>query len=138
MSSRPFRFGVNILSSPSRSEWQVLARKAEDLGYDILNVPDHMSMQSPFAALVTAAEGSCLALGTYVVNTGLYQPAMLAHILAPDLSEHELLALPTVLVGSEQQIAETILSYRKKHGITYFVVLETDMDAFSQVIHLLR
>jgi hypothetical protein len=76
--------------------------------------------------------------GTYVVNTGLYQPAMLAHILAPDLSEHELLALPTVLVGSEQQIAETILSYRKKHGITYFVVLETDMDAFSQVIHLLR
>jgi hypothetical protein len=34
--------------------------------------------------------------------------------------------------------AETMLSYREKLGITYFTVLEADMDAFSQVIGLLR
>lgn len=34
--------------------------------------------------------------------------------------------------------AETMLSYREKLGITYFAVLEADMDAFSQVIGLLR
>jgi probable F420-dependent oxidoreductase len=286
--SRPFRFSVNVLSRLWRSEWGDMARKAEDLGYDVLQVPDHMGNQSPFPALVTAAESTNLRLGTYVINTGLYVPNMLARLLAttdqltdgrlevglgagyipadfhavgipfpsgreraerlmetvrrlrtvfadadfapptcqrpappllvagdgdrvlgfaaqeadivgfsvdsanrpgadpgqalenrvqlvrdkagkrfehlelnlfistvavtrndapdlrmsrflaPDLSDEQLLRLPTVLTGTEHQIAETILSYREKYDITYFTILEPHMHDFSRVINLLR
>jgi alkanesulfonate monooxygenase SsuD/methylene tetrahydromethanopterin reductase-like flavin-dependent oxidoreductase (luciferase family) len=62
---------------------------------------------------------------------------MMARILAPHLSDEQLLRLPTVLAGSEQQIAETVLGLRENHAVTYLTVLEHDMDAFAGVIPLL-
>ncbi|GAA4554178.1 LLM class F420-dependent oxidoreductase [Amycolatopsis samaneae] len=83
MTTRPFRFGVNLLTSDSRTEWQAKAKKAEELGYDVLNVPDHLGRPAPFPALVAAAEVTTTArLGTYVLNAGFYRPALLAREVA--------------------------------------------------------
>ncbi|MEV0070860.1 TIGR03621 family F420-dependent LLM class oxidoreductase [Amycolatopsis sp. NPDC050768] len=82
MTNRPFRFGVSLLATGSRSTWQARARQAEDLGYDTLQVPDHLGMPAPFPALVSVAEATSLTVGTYVLNAGFYRPALLARDVA--------------------------------------------------------
>jgi probable F420-dependent oxidoreductase len=54
----------------------------EDLGYDVLQVPDHLGMPAPFPALVAAADVTSIGLGTYVLNTGILSPAYLARDVA--------------------------------------------------------
>jgi probable F420-dependent oxidoreductase len=273
MSLRPFRFGVSLLPAGSRSGWQAKARQAEDLGYDIVQVPDHLGMPAPFPALVSAAGATSLRVGTYVLNASFYRPALLARDVAetsrlvdrrlelglgtgyneaefeaaglpfdsagkridhledtiaelrrlvdpmpplmlaasgkrmlrlaareadivsftvitpekdpenvladriervrgaagerfgqlelnmfvfsvavtdgqPDLAvarqalggmpDEQILALPGVLVGSAGQLAEVLLRYREKYGLTYFGVLEPHMTDFAKVIDRLR
>lgn len=278
MAARDFRFGVNLWPPGSRAVWQDAARQVEDLGYDVLLVPDHLGMRAPFPALVSAAEVTTRPrLGTLVLNAGFYKPALLARdvvavneltdgrfelglgtgyvadefaaaelpfpsagqrvdylehttvevnrlldeagqqvpvliagrgdrllglaarhgdIVAiaggrttstgpealadrvdvvrkaagdrfdqlelgllitsvyldneevdlsvprrfhPDLSDEELLALPGVLHGSAQQIAETLHEYRETYGVTYLTVgWQKSMEPFSKVISLLR
>jgi probable F420-dependent oxidoreductase len=83
MNVRPFRFGASLVNSaPSRSAWQARAREVEDLGYDILQVPDHLGMVSPFLALVAAADVTSIRLGTYVLNAGVWSPGYLARDVA--------------------------------------------------------
>ncbi|MFH8350180.1 LLM class F420-dependent oxidoreductase [Streptomyces sp. NPDC018045] len=76
---RPFRFGVNMLTIESGATWRERCRRAEALGYDVLLVPDHLGMPAPFPALVAAAEATERPrLGTFVLNTGFWNPALLA------------------------------------------------------------
>ncbi|MFD9896099.1 TIGR03621 family F420-dependent LLM class oxidoreductase [Amycolatopsis sp. NPDC059027] len=83
MSARPFRFGVNMAICESRAKWRDKARRAEDLGYDVIQVPDHLGLPAPFPALAAAAEVTATArLGTYVLNAGFYRPALLAREVA--------------------------------------------------------
>ncbi|MFI7123067.1 LLM class F420-dependent oxidoreductase [Amycolatopsis sp. NPDC049868] len=83
MTQRPFRFGVNLLTPSSRTEWQARCREAEDLGYDVIAVPDHLGMPAPLSALVSAAEATTRPrLSAFVLNTGFYHPAVLARDLA--------------------------------------------------------
>ncbi|MEU8157117.1 TIGR03621 family F420-dependent LLM class oxidoreductase [Micromonospora sp. NPDC048986] len=83
MSDRRFRFGANLLMpSRSRAQWHDRVREVEDLGYDILQVPDHLGMVAPFPALMAAADVSRLRLGTYVINAGVAEPAYLAQNVA--------------------------------------------------------
>jgi alkanesulfonate monooxygenase SsuD/methylene tetrahydromethanopterin reductase-like flavin-dependent oxidoreductase (luciferase family) len=56
MSNHPFRCGVSLFNVGSRSAWRARVREVEDLGYDVLQVPDHLGMPSPFPALVAAAD----------------------------------------------------------------------------------
>jgi hypothetical protein len=42
MHPRPFRFGAVIQAAASKKERRAKARKVEDLGYSILQVPDHI------------------------------------------------------------------------------------------------
>ncbi|GAA3065596.1 TIGR03621 family F420-dependent LLM class oxidoreductase [Pseudonocardia yunnanensis] len=80
---RPFRFGVTMLAdSGSRTVWQDKARQVEDLDYDVLLLPDHLSMPAPFPALLSAAEVTALRVGTSVLNAGFYRPALLARDVA--------------------------------------------------------
>ena len=51
----PFRFGVNLLDPAPAGEWRARCRRAEQLGYDVIQVPDHLGMIAPFPALVAAA-----------------------------------------------------------------------------------
>ncbi|MCK7626366.1 LLM class F420-dependent oxidoreductase [Streptomyces sp. RS10V-4] len=76
---RPFRFGVNLLTLESGPAWRAKCRRAEQLGYDVLLVPDHLGWPSPFPALVAAAEATERPrMGTFVLNAGFFNPALLA------------------------------------------------------------
>lgn len=81
--ARPFRFGVNLLTLESAGAWREKCRHAEQLGYDVLLVPDHLGNPAPFPALVTAAEATERPrLGTFVLNAGFWNPALLAREVA--------------------------------------------------------
>lgn len=82
-SPRPFRFGVNLTSTGSRSEWTEKCRRAESLGYDVILMPDHLGLMSPFPALVAAAEATGRPrIGTFVLNVGFWNPVLLAREVA--------------------------------------------------------
>ncbi|OPF71563.1 LLM class F420-dependent oxidoreductase [Streptomyces antioxidans] len=81
--ARQFRFGVNLLTLESGEAWREKCRHAERLGYDVLLVPDHLGNPAPFPALATAAEVTERPrLGTFVLNAGFWNPALLAREVA--------------------------------------------------------
>jgi probable F420-dependent oxidoreductase len=77
---RPFRFGVNVWSAASRAEWMDKARKAEELGYSVFTVPDHLAaIFAPMPALMSAAAATNrLRVGTNVLNNDFRHPALVA------------------------------------------------------------
>lgn len=77
---RPFRFGVSVHGSKSRTEWIDIARQAEELGYSTLLMPDHLGDQlSPIPALVAAADATnTLRVGSLVFDNDFRHPVMLA------------------------------------------------------------
>ncbi|MFD4698945.1 TIGR03621 family F420-dependent LLM class oxidoreductase [Streptomyces niveus] len=81
--ARPFRFGVNMVTPASGADWSKRCERAEELGYDVILVPDHLGMVAPFPALVAAAEATGRPrLGTFVLNCGFWNPALLAREVA--------------------------------------------------------
>ncbi|AEW99904.1 TIGR03621 family F420-dependent LLM class oxidoreductase [Streptantibioticus cattleyicolor] len=86
MTSR-FRFGVILVPGPGRQEWWQSCRTAERLGYDVIAVPDHLGVQAPFPAMVSAAAATeRVRLTTYVLNSAFWNPTLLAReILSTDL-----------------------------------------------------
>ncbi|MFI8849528.1 TIGR03621 family F420-dependent LLM class oxidoreductase [Streptomyces sp. NPDC053499] len=80
---RPFRFGVNMVTFGSGEEFRKRCRRAEEQGYDIVQVPDHLGLSAPFPALAAAAEVTERPrLGTFVLNAGFWNPALLAREVA--------------------------------------------------------
>jgi probable F420-dependent oxidoreductase len=74
-----FRFGVSLRAAESQSQIADAARRAEDLGFDVLHVPDHLGAPAPFPTLTAvAAATSTLRVGTFVLNAAFYKPALLA------------------------------------------------------------
>jgi probable F420-dependent oxidoreductase len=76
---KPFRFGVSG-GRANRAEWLDLARKADDLGYSSLLLPDHFGRQlAPLPALLAAAMATPrLRVGTIVLDNDFRHPALLA------------------------------------------------------------
>jgi probable F420-dependent oxidoreductase len=64
----------------SKEEWITKARRAEQLGYAVLLVPDHFGEQlAPIPALLSAAEATTtLRVGSYVLDNDFRHPVMLA------------------------------------------------------------
>jgi probable F420-dependent oxidoreductase len=56
----------------------------------------------------------------------------------PGLSDQELLDLPGVLSGSAREIADTLLGYRERYGVTYFSVPAVLAETIAEVISKLR
>jgi probable F420-dependent oxidoreductase len=81
---RPFRFGVQLSRADTGAEWAELARKAEDLGYSTLFVPDHFGDQlSPVAALMAAADATTeLRVGALVLDNDYRHPVVTAKEVA--------------------------------------------------------
>jgi probable F420-dependent oxidoreductase len=77
--AKDLRFGFGLHAAPRQSSVQDSARWAEDMGYDVLHVPDHLGAPAPFPTLMTAAAATeKLHVGTFVLNAGFYKPALLA------------------------------------------------------------
>src|ERR1700693_5670794 len=78
---RPFRFGVTAAYAPSHTAWVTTARRAEELGYSTLLIPDRTTagILAPIPALAIAAEATTvLRLGSYVFANGYRHPVLLA------------------------------------------------------------
>src|SRR5579859_7653129 len=66
---RAFRFGLQVGDAASRESWRDRARRAEDLGFDTILIPDHVvdGLFSPVAALCSMADAtSSIRVGTFV------------------------------------------------------------------------
>ncbi len=81
---RPFRFGVQASTASSRAEWVELAKKAEDLGYSTLTIPDHFDgSMAPAIALQCAADATTdLRLGALVWCNDYRHPVVFAQEMA--------------------------------------------------------
>ncbi|WP_093419341.1 LLM class F420-dependent oxidoreductase [Saccharopolyspora flava] len=78
-----FRFSYNVLGIRSLTEFTDTCRRAESLGYDTVFAADHLGSPSPFPVLVAAAQATeRLRVGTLVLNTGFWNPALLARDIA--------------------------------------------------------
>lgn len=81
---RPFRFLADVREIVPGAELVRRARRAEDLGYHALVVPDHLTGQlSPVVTMTAiAAATTTLRVGAFVLNNDLRHPAVLAQDLA--------------------------------------------------------
>ncbi len=78
---RPFRFGVVAAYAQSHAAWVSTARRAEELGYATLLIPDRANIGSlaPLPALAVAAEATTrLRVGSYVLCNDYRHPVLLA------------------------------------------------------------
>jgi probable F420-dependent oxidoreductase len=107
---KDFRFGIGLHDARSRAKVHSAARRAEELGFDVMHVPDHLGAPAPFPALMSAAAAtSTLRLGTFVLNTAFYKPALLARDVGAmrDLTDGRFeLGLGTGYVRKEFEAAE--------------------------------
>ena len=111
--AKDFRFGIGVRSVKSAQKLRDTVRRFEDLGFDVLHVPDHLGrfgIPAPFPTMVAAAEYSkTMRVGTFVINAAFYKPAILARdaIAVDVLSEGRLdLGLGTGYVREEFEAAE--------------------------------
>lgn len=107
--TRGFRFGVALATLRSRVQWRDAVRRAEDLGYDVLHLPDHLATPAPLPALLLAAEMTNMRVSPLVLNAGFYKPALLARDAAALdlLTDHRFeLGLGTGYVKHEFEAAE--------------------------------
>ena len=81
---RKFRFGIQLSNAASGDAWRDLARKAEDLGYATLFLPDHFGDQlAPVPAMQAAADATTtLKVGTLVFDNDYKHPVVLAKEMA--------------------------------------------------------
>ncbi|MCP3800798.1 TIGR03621 family F420-dependent LLM class oxidoreductase [Allokutzneria sp. A3M-2-11 16] len=57
---------------------------------------------------------------------------------APHLDDEQILAAPTLSIGTPEQIAEQLRENREVYGINYVTVMEPAMEAFGRVIEVMR
>jgi probable F420-dependent oxidoreductase len=84
MAEHKIRFGVAANFPDSVEAWRETARKAEDLGYSVLLVADHLGRQwAPLPALLAAADATTtLRIGTQVIANDFRKPVVLAKEIA--------------------------------------------------------
>lgn len=77
---KPFRFGIVSGGARDRETWVTLARRAEELGYSALLMPDRLGTPlAPIAALAIAAGATTtLRIGSHVFANDYRHPVLLA------------------------------------------------------------
>ncbi|WP_370944340.1 TIGR03621 family F420-dependent LLM class oxidoreductase [Amycolatopsis sp. cg5] len=80
----PFRFATQARTASDAKQWRDKARKAEELGYSSLLVPDHLNDHwAPLVSLTLAAEAtSTLKVGSLMFNNEHRHPLLLAREIA--------------------------------------------------------
>jgi alkanesulfonate monooxygenase SsuD/methylene tetrahydromethanopterin reductase-like flavin-dependent oxidoreductase (luciferase family) len=113
MSDRRFRFGV--VGSPTTAEqWTTTVRRAAELGYTSVLMPDGLQLLSPFASLAMAATIADVRVGTFVAAAPLRTPrqaAWDAHTLTVLTDGRFDFGIGTGRPAAEQQAAEIGLPF---------------------------
>jgi probable F420-dependent oxidoreductase len=77
------RFGLNLVFQTSIAQTLEEAKRAADIGFDVVLVPDHLGFQAPFPTLVAIADAvPSIRISNLVINSALYRPGLLARDLA--------------------------------------------------------
>jgi len=81
---RTFRFGVQLATAEDGPGWAALARRAEELGYSTLHMPDHFGDQlAPMPAIMAAADATTdLRVGALVFDNDYKHPLVFAKEIA--------------------------------------------------------
>jgi probable F420-dependent oxidoreductase len=91
-----FRFSMSMRFFKSRAVLEEKVKRAEDLGFDIVCVPDHLGAAAPMPTLTAAAMITTkVKLSMYVLNAAFYKPALLSR----DIQALEVLSDGRVEVG---------------------------------------
>ena len=53
------------------------------------------------------------------------------------LASERILDMPSVFIGSAEQITEQMLARRERFGISYYIVTDEEMEAFAPIVRLL-
>lgn len=134
--AKDFRFGLSMRFIKSRAALEETAKHAEDLGFDVLCVPDHLGAIAPFPALTAVAmTTSKIRVSMYVLNAAFYKPALLArdvdalHVLSDGRlevglgtgyvrEEFEAAELPYPSAGARVDYLEHMTKYLAQHQPT--------------------
>jgi hypothetical protein len=82
--ARRLRFAVQLVGAPDGAAWAALVRQAEDSGFDVISLPDHLGEQfAPLPALTAAACATTrLRLSMFVLANDMRHPGVLAKEVA--------------------------------------------------------
>lgn len=112
MGDRRFRFGVIAAPTDGGARWRATARRAEELGYDTLLIPDGIHLSAPMPAAATAAAvTSTLRVGTFVLASTARPPrtaAWEAHSLTVLTDNRFEMGIGTGNPWMNQQVVEEI------------------------------
>ncbi len=143
---KEFRFGLSMRFFKSRAALVDKVQRAEDLGYDILCVPDHLGAAAPSPTLTAVAMVTTrIRLSMYVLNAGFYKPALLSRDLhALDLlsdgrleiglgtgyvrEEFEAAELPYPSAGARVNYLGHMTTYLKEHHPTTPILIAGNGD----------
>src|ERR1700733_13968683 len=130
----------------SRAALVEKVKRAEDLGYDILCVPDHLGAAAPFPTLTAVAMVTTrIRMSMYVLNAAFYKPALLSRDLqALDVlndgrleiglgtgyvrEEFEAAELPYPSAGARVDYLEHMTTYLKEHHPTSPILIAGNGD----------
>lgn len=144
--AKDFRFGVSMRFIKSRARLQEKVKRAEDLGFDVLCVPDHLGAAAPFPTLTAVAMITTkMRLSMFVLNAAFYKPALLSRDLeALDLlsdgrleiglgtgyvrEEFEAAELPYPSAGARVDYLEHMTKYLKEHHPTAPILIAGNGD----------
>ncbi len=144
--AKDFRFGLSLRFIKSRAALQENAQRAEDGGFDILCVPDHLGAAAPFPTLTAVAMVTTkLRLSMYVLNAAFYKPALLSRdVEALDQlsdgrlevglgtgyvrEEFEAAELPYPSAGARVDYLEHMTTYLKEHHPTVPMLIAGNGD----------
>ena len=130
---KDFRFAMSMRFFKSREKLLETAKRAEDAGFDVLCVPDHLGAAAPFPTLsAVAVVTQRIRVSMYVLNAAFYKPALLSRDLqALDVlsdgrleiglgtgyvrEEFEAAELPYPSAGARVDYLEHMTTYLKEH-----------------------
>lgn len=133
-----FRFAVQA-SPQDGAQWLATARRAEELGYATLMMPDGMQLLSPLPALALAAgtRADSIEFESPIFVVGDEAPPWIQRFLQTDLATLVERDSLLILRGSLRQMADELLLRRDEIGISYVSVNAAFLEQFAPVVELL-
>jgi probable F420-dependent oxidoreductase len=144
--AKDFRFAMSMRFFKSRERLVEKAKRAEDAGFDVLCVPDHLGAAAPFPTLTAVAIVTTrMRVSMYVLNAAFYKPALLSRDLqALDVlsdgrleiglgtgyvrEEFEAAELPYPSAGARVDYLEHMTTYLKEHHPTTPILIAGNGD----------